>query len=95
MNKHWDRDARTDGSVDQSQAQMQALAQQQAALIGRGKVKLTESTNHKHWYEHYVPKGAQVRNQINHKLKGTKSQINTVEGQKGEQQKQAINKEYV
>ncbi len=48
MNKHWDRDARTDGRVDQSQAQMQALAQQQAALIGRGKVKLTESTNHKH-----------------------------------------------
>lgn len=36
MNNHWDRDARIDGSVDQSQAQMQALAQQQAALIGEG-----------------------------------------------------------
>jgi len=39
MNNHLDRDARVDGSVDQSQAQMQALAQQQAALIGEGKGK--------------------------------------------------------
>lgn len=39
MNKHWDRDARIDGRVDQSQAQMQALAQQKAALIGEGKGK--------------------------------------------------------
>ncbi len=35
------------------------------------------------------------KSNYHHKLKGTKSQIYTVEGQKGEQQKQAINKEYV
>lgn len=87
MNKHWDRDARTDGSVDQSQAQMQALAQQQAALIGQGKGKAYRVHRSQALIRALCYKRCtSQKSNYHHKLKGTKSQIYTVEGQKGEQQ---------